>query len=211
MNIWSIDNFVFKSTVSGVDVYDKLTETLFGTISHNADVTSVWADSNYLYMGTTNSGIIWSPMSSISGAVYDNFGVYKTYPDICDSHVNYLHGAGNYLCAATISGVNIFDLTTNSGIYTNSSIVANKCHQMVDRTSYYIYDDKLRTVYNDDSTYLYGSGDGIIPTISGMNDLYIVSGDKNIIYLATTSGVVIVEEDKGNEANCRFKYYYVEE
>jgi hypothetical protein len=211
MNIWSIDNLTFKSTVSGVNVYDKLTEALSGTISHNAGVTSVWANNDYLYIGTTNSGVIWTPMSSISGSVYDNLSIYKVYPDVCNDNVNYLHGDVNYICVATISGVNIFDLTTNSGVYTNSSIVADKCHQMSDRTSYYIYDDKLRTVYNDDSTYLYGSGDGIIPTILGMNDLYVVSGDKNIIYLATTSGVVVVEENKGSEPLSRFKYYYVEE
>lgn len=211
MNIWSINNFIFKSTVSGVDVYDKLTETLSGTINHNADVTSVWANNDYLYIGTTNSGIIRSPMSSISGSVYNDLNIYKIYPDICNDSVNYLHGEGNYLCTATISGVNIFDLITNSGVYTNTSVIADKCHQIEDRTSYYIYDDKLRTVYNDDSTYLYESEDGIIPESITMNDLYIVSGDKNVIYLATTSGVVVIEEDKGNEANCRFKYYYVEE
>jgi hypothetical protein len=196
---------------SYVNVYDRLTEILSGTIYHNSDINSVWANNDYLYMATTNSGVLMSPMSSISGSIYDDLSIYKTYPDINSENVNYIHGAGNYLCVATVSGVHIFDLTTNSGVYTNASIVADKCHQLADRTSYYVYDDKLKTVYNDDSTYLYGSGDGIIPTILGMNDLYVVSGDKNIIYLATTSGVAVVEENKGSELLSRFKYYYVEE
>ena len=195
---------------SYVEVYGGFTETLSGTLYHNGVVTSVWANNDYLYVGTVNSGIIWSPMSSISGAVYDDFSIYKTYPDICNSNVNYVHGAGNYLCVTTISGVNIIDLTTNSGIYTNTSIIADKCHQMPDTTSYYIYDDKLRTVYSDTSTYLYQSSDDIIPSGVEMNDLYVVSGTKNLILLATTDGVVMIEENKGNETNSRFKYYYIE-
>ena len=196
---------------SYVNVYDKLTETLSGTIYHNADINSVWANNDYLYIGTTNSGVIWSPMSSISGAVYDNFSVYKAYPDVYNNHVNYIHGAGNYLCVATTSGVNIIDLTTNSGVYANASIVASKCYQVEDRTSYYIYDDKLNTVYNDDSTYLYQGGDNIIPTVSGINDVYVVNETKNVIFLATTAGTVVIEENKGSELLSRFKYYYVEE
>ncbi len=200
---------IFIPAINEVRIYDKLTETLSGTIYHDDVINSVWANNDYLYIGTTNSGVIWSPMSSISGAVYDDLSVYKMYPDIHDNHVNYIHGAGNYLCVATISGVNIIDLTTNSGVYTNASIIASKCYQVEDRTSYYMYDDKLETVYSDDSTYLYESADGIIPTVSGINDIYIVNGTKNVIFLATTAGTVVIEENKGSEALSRFKYYYV--
>lgn len=201
---------VITTEAREVRIYNKLTETLSGTIYCDAP-NSVWADSDYLYIGTTNSGIIRSPISSISGAVYNDLNVYKNYPDISSEYVNYVHGNGNYLCVATISGAHIFDLTTNSGIYTNTSIVADKCHQLSDGTSYYIYEDKLRTVYNDNSTYLYTAGDGLIPTVSGINDVHVVSGTNNLILLATVNGVTIIEENKGNEANSRKKYYYLEE
>lgn len=209
MNIWTSGDFIFKTTVSGINVYDLTTELFLGTISY-LNASSVWANNDYLYIGTTNSGVIRSPMSSISGSVYGDLSIYKTYPDVNSENVNYTHGEDNYLCIATISGAHIFNLTTNSGIYTNTSIVADKCHQMVDRTSYYIYDNKLRTVYSDDSTYLYEAGAGIIPTVSGINDLYVVDGVNNVIFLATTDGVVMIEENKGNETNSRFKYYYIE-
>jgi len=208
MNIWTNGSFIFKSTDTGINIYNT-TETLLGTISY-LNASSVWFDDNYLYIGTTDSGVVRSPMSSISGAVYNDLSIYKTHPDI-NNNVNYIHGVGNYLCVATISGAHIFDLTTGSGVYFNTSISAQKCHQLADRTSYYIYDDKLKTVYNDNSTYLYTAGDGIIPTISGINDLYVVPGTNNLILLATTDGAVIIEEDKGNEINSRFKYIYIEE
>lgn len=210
MNIWTSGNFIFKSTVSGVNVYDLITELFLGAIDY-LNASSIWANNDHLYISTTDSGVLRSPMSSISGSIYNDLSTYKVYPDIGSNYVNYVHGDGNYLCVATISGAHIFDLTTNSGIYTNSSLIADKCHQLVDRTSYYIYDDKLMTVYIDNSTYVYQSGDGIIPTISEMNDLYIVSGINNLILLGTTAGTVMIEESKGDEANARFKYYYIEE
>ena len=208
MNIWSIDSFIFKATNSGVDVYNKL-ETLLGVVVYS-EVSSVWANNNYLYISTTNSGVLRSSISSISGAVYDDLSVYKSYPNITDNHVNYLHGGGNYLCVATASGVDVIDMVTSSGVYTSSSIIADKCHQLADRTSYYIYENKLKTVYSDDSTYLYQSGDGIIPTVSGINDLYVVDSINNLILLATTNGAVAIEENKGSELLSRFKYYYRE-
>ncbi len=208
MNIWSTDNFIFRATNSGVDVYNE-SEALLGVVTY-IGVSSVWANDSYLYISTTNSGVIRSLISSISGAVYNDLNIYKSYPDICNNDVNYIHGNGNYLCVATVSGVDIINMITSSGVYTNSSIIADKCYQLSDRTSYYIYDDKLMTVYNDDSTYLYAGGDGIIPTISGINDLYIVDSINNLILLATTNGVVVIEENKGDEANSRFKYYYRE-
>jgi len=209
MNIWSTENFIFKSTVSGINIYNT-TGLFLGIISY-LNTTSVWADNNYLYISTTNSGVIRSPMSSISGSVYDDLNIYKNYPDINNEYVNYVHGDGNYLCVATISGAHIFDLTTESGVYSNTLIAANKCYQLSDRTSYYIYDNKLTTVYIDNSTYLYESGDGIIPTVSGINDIYVVDNINNLILLATTDGAVVIEESKGNEVNSLFKYFYIEE
>jgi len=209
MNIWVSGNFIFKTTSSGINVYNLVNETLIGAITY-LNVNSVWANDDYLYIGTTDSGVLESPISSISGGIYNDFDIYKDYPFI-ENYVNYIHGAGNYLNIATISGVHIFNLATDIEVYYNESILADKCHQMADRTSYYIYNDKLKTVYNDDSTHLYQSGDGIIPTVSGINDLYVVSGTKNLILLATTAGAVMIEERKGSEANSRFKYYYIEE
>ncbi len=206
MNIWIKAGFIFKSTSSGVNVYDYPTKTLNGFVISNSN--SVWANSDYLFIGTTYSGVLKTPLSSISGSLYNDLSVYKAYPDINNDCVNYVHGNGNYLCVATISGAHIFDLTTNSGIFSDSSIAPSKCYQLADRTSYYIYDDKLKTVYNDDSTYIYTAGDDIIPTVSGINDIFVVN---DTIFLATTSCAVVIEENKGNEANSRFKYYYIEE
>ena len=207
MNIWTHNNFIFKSTSSGINVYDFTSEILIGLIDYSNN-SSVWTNDEYLFIGTTDSGVLRSPLSSISGAVYDDLSIYKAYPDINNNYVNYIHGKDNYLCVATISGAHIFNLTTHSGVYTSGSIVAEKCFQLGNRASYYIYENNLKTVYSDDSTYLYTSGDGILPTISGINDVFVVN---DIIFLATTGCAVVIEENKGNEMNSRFKYYYIEE
>jgi len=211
-NVWAQGDYIFKPTTYGVEVYNYPYETLVDTIEYSPGNTGPeWANDDYLYISTTDSGVLRSPMSSISGAVYNDLSIYKSYPDIASNNVNYIHGAGNYLNVATTSGSYIFDLTTGSGVYIDLNTLAEKCYQLSDRTSYYIYDDKLKTVYNDDSTYVYTSGDGIIPTISGMNDLHVVGGTQNLILLATTDGAVVIEENKGSEASSRFKYYYIEE
>jgi len=208
-NVWVSGDFIFKTMVSGIGVYSVLSENLLGVIDYTPRYAgAVWANDDYLYISTFDSGVLKSPMSSISGAIYNDLSIYKNYPDINSECVSYIHGEDDYLCVATLSGAHIFDLTTHSGVYTNSSIVADKCFQLGNRTSYYIYENNLKTVYNDNSTYLYTSGDGILPTISGINDVYVVN---DTIFLATTSCAIVIEENKGNETNSRFKYYYIEE
>jgi len=205
-NVWAQGDYVFKSSVYGVEVYSFPSKNLLGVVQHTpGNAGPVWANNDYLYIATSDAGVLKSPMSSISSAIYNDLSTYKIYPDI-NNNVNYIHGAGNYLNVATVSGAYIFDLTTGSGLYTDLDMVAYKCYQLADRTAYYIYDDKLETVYNDDSTYLYTSGDGILPTISGVNDVFVVN---DTIFLATTSCAVVIEQNKGNEVNSRFKYYYI--
>ena len=209
MNIWTTNNYIFESTVSGVNVYD-LSTMLLGTVGVEFPVSSLWADNDYLYIGTTVSGVMRTPISSISGAVFNDLSYYKMEPYITDNQVNYVHGAGNYLLVTTVAGIDQFDLTTNNRLCTTILSGVNKCFQTTASGFYYTVSGTLERTYDDGSTFSYSPGAGIIPQDVSINDIHVNEFNNNIIFLATTNGVVVIEEDKGNESNCRFKYYFTE-
>lgn len=221
-NIWTEEPYIYKATSSGINIYDLGTEALVSMAYWDGGINSVWADTDYVFMATTNSGILWFSVSTISGSpdVTDQLAVYKNYPDITNEHVNYLHGAGSYLCATTISGVDNINLTTSSGIYTTVS-GAQKCYQTESGRFYYDIGNSLNVVYDNTQDwinpgYVYSTGDGIIPIGIEINDVFVTEGTSayqssdNVIFLATTSGAVVIEERKGDEENSRVKYFFVE-
>ena len=209
MNIWTTNSYIFESTVSGANVYN-LSAVLSGTIDTGFPVSTIWADTDYLYIGTTISGIIRTPISSISGGVFNNLSYYKREADLTDDQINYIHGAGNYLLVTTVAGIDQFDLTTDNRLYTTILSGATKCFQTTTSGFYYAVSGTLERTYDDGSTFSYNPGAGIIPQGVTINDIHVNELDKNVIFLATTDGAVVIEEDKGNESNCRFKYYYIE-
>ena len=209
MNIWTTDNYIFESTVGGVNVYNT-SAVLSGTVNSESPVTCTWADNNYLYLGTTLSGILRTSIASISGGVFNNLSYYKQGSDLTDDHTNYVHGAGNYLLVATVAGIDQFDLTTDNRLYTTTLSGATKCFQTTTSGFYYAVGGTLERTYDDGSTFSYSPGAGIIPQGVSINDIHVNEFANNVIFLATTSGIVVIEEDKENESNCRFKYYYKE-
>lgn len=221
-NIWTDDPYIFRATSSGVSIYSTATENVVAIVQYGTGINSVWSNDDYLYMGTTNSGILWLPISVISGT-YDltnQLNIYRDYPDITNNYVNYLHGNGDYLCITTISGVDHINLTTSSGIYTTVS-GARKCYQTKEGRFYYCFTDDLNVIYNNTQNwtipdYVYSAGAGIIPAGVEINDIFVTEGmsiyqeDDNVIFLATTNGVTIIEERKDDEENSRVKYFYIE-
>ena len=207
------DLLVFNPTYkydSIVEVYN-LSAVLSGTIYSENEVSSVWADDDYLYLATSVSGIMRTPISSISGAVFNDLSYYKVEPYITNNQVNYVHGAGKHLLVTTAAGIDQFDLTTDNRVYTTTMLPgASQCFQTTTSGFYYTISGTLGRIYDDGSMFLYNAGDGIIPQGVNINDIHVNEFDKNVIFLATTDGIVVIEEDKGNESNCRFKHYYIE-
>lgn len=212
-NVWINDPFIYKATISGVNIYNLEIGFLLKFVEHE-NTSSVWANNNYMYVATTVSGIY---RSTVTGTI--NLIPYKQYPDITDNYAYCIHGNGDYLCATTVSGVDHYDLTTGSGIYTTLSDVG-KCFQTGRGEFYYSYnplvDDKeLHVVYNNTSNWDSGTV-GYIYTIGDydINDLYMTEktsryGNGNVLFIATISGVVVIEEKPGDEENNNFKYYYL--
>lgn len=212
-NVWINEPYVYGATTSGVDVYSSATESKVAEVFYITGANSVWADDNYLYMATTESGIWRLSVSSISGTfnLTPYLVEYKKYPNLTDNNVGYIHGAGEFLCATTASGVDHFNTISGTRIYTTSVSNPTKCAQTSSGEFYYV-DSNLEAVYDYTSNWSsadhsYVKGD-IIPAGVTINDLAIVEGTKNLLLIATTEGAVVIEENKYDEGNSRYKYFF---
>ena len=214
-NVWVNDPYIYKATVSGIKVYDLGLGFLLNFVDYE-NASSVWANDDYMYMGTSVSGIYRCAISTVTGTA--TLEPYKQYPDITDNYVYYIHGNGDYLCATTVSGVDHYDLITGSGIYTTLSDTS-KCFQTARGEFYYSYNPQesnkeLHVVYDNINNWSKETV-GYIYTIENyINDLYVTEktsryDEGNVIFLATSSGVTVIEESPGNEENNNFKYYKI--
>ena len=214
-NVWTNDPFIYKATTSGINIYELETTSLLNFIDHY-NTSCVWANDDYMYVSTTISGIYRCEASTVTGTV--NLEQYKQYPEITNNYVYYIHGGGDYFCATTESGVDHYDFTTGSGIYITLSGVS-KCFQTEQGGFYYAYnpsgeDSELHVVYDNTSNWNIETVGYIYTIGNSINDIYVAEktsryGDGNILFIATSSGVTVIEEKPGDEENNNFKYYYI--
>lgn len=145
-NLYYNDDFIFNTTLSGVTIYDMslnpLGEFLIDSLS------CVYADSTNLYLATTNSGILYSPISSIAMGIFDDFHIYKQYPDITSNNTKYIHGAGDYLLVTTESGIDQLNTITYDRVYNESSKTLSKCFQTTAGRFYYVSNDTTEVFFS---------------------------------------------------------------
>ena len=211
---------IFVCTTSGIVIYDLFnTENIVNNIiSYN--VNSIWANDDYLFIGTENSGVYRVDLTTISGILTEE--IFKQYPNITDNRIKYLHGGGNYLCVTTLSGVDRYNLVTDDRVFTTMPL-AGKCFQIDTGDYYYETDTSLYANYNDGSSFVYTSHEGNVLQSYAIydvnndytiNDMYITKGtsihnNANTIFLATNHGVIVIEEKRGDEENARKRYYLI--
>lgn len=149
-NLCFNDNNIFYSkkvdvadltkVTESIFIYDKYSEELVNSLLI-PNVSSVWANNTEMYFGTYD-GVFLCDITNISGELTPL--QFKQYPDITANEVLYLHGAGDYLCVATISGVDRYNLNTGERVYFSSGRV-EKCFQMSDGGFYYYVNPELNT------------------------------------------------------------------
>jgi len=212
-NVWINEPYIYGATTSGVNIYSSATENKVAVAEYPTGINAVWADDSYLYMATTNSGILRLPVAVISGTfnVTSHIVGYKNFPNITSNNVSYLHGAGEFLCATTISGIDHFNTVSGTRIYTTVVSNPTKCFQNSNGYFYYV-DNNLHVMYDNSGNwmspdYTYTKGD-IIPSGVTINDLYVIENIPNVLLIATTNGAVVIEEKKNDEGNSRFKYFF---
>lgn len=237
-NLYYNDAYMFNASSSGIEIYDIDAESVVKYVIYSGGIKSVWADSDTAYLGTTAAGVYTLDLdyiTSVSGVV-DLSGyitLFKSYPNITGDNVVYIHGADDYLCCVTESGIDHFNFGSSEAYERSYAIFsgAEKCWQTSTGRFYYTKTDSLNTVYSymcnwDENSvgYVYettGSGNLFFPEGHEIKDISITEGTSiyttvrgatnNLIFTATTSGIVLIEEKQGDEENSRYKQYLVEE
>ncbi|RKX63576.1 MAG: hypothetical protein DRP42_07495, partial [Tenericutes bacterium] len=194
-----------------------------GYVPYGTGATSVWASDTALYFGTTDSGIMYMPLTSISGLNFTGYSTYKSYPDITNNYIEYIHGTGDFICATTLSGVDTIQISLDDRAFTTVS-GAHKCYQTSNGTLYYDINGELTALYDSSNDwahdnltgvgYRYIPGDGVLENrITTINDIFVTEDTStkggNVLFLGTNRGTSIIEEDRGSELTCERKWFYV--
>lgn len=143
-NIWTVGDYIYHTAASGIDVYNSDVSSLLYQIPTPAP-TAVWANDSYIYIATSISGVY---RAAISGSA----SPYKQEPNITSNETIYLHGADDYLCVSTVSGIDRYRLSDGNRIYTQKAD-NYKCFQTAPGTLYYI---KRNGFYSVDTALLGG-------------------------------------------------------
>ena len=149
-NIWYNDPYIYKATKQGVEIYNSSSEILTNSISLVDGANSIWANSDYFYVATTNSGIYRGSVDTISGTLF--LEEYRSYPFITANDVNYLHGSGDYLCASTVSGVDRYKFSDGAREYIIKDDIT-KCFQTSTGDYYYTVNPFNNVIGLDDNIF----------------------------------------------------------
>jgi len=220
-------NYVFNTSTSGCEIYDLDTESIIKYVTYSGGLNSVWSNEDYAYLATPDDGIYRLDLdyiTSVTGMDLTSYlDVFKQYPDILDNEVKYIHGCGDYMCVVTASGVDHFNFG-NSSSYTRSSglVAAEKCFQTCRGRFYYTAGPKTVTIYTHQCDwsegtegYVYDSTSPgtLLPESAIVRDIFVVEGtssygqNNNLILVATSEGVTLIEERPGDEANSNYRIY----
>lgn len=215
--VWSDSDYVYSVTSSGLEVFDTNSQ-LLGAVAYNIDgYSTVWANNNYIYLGSANAGLkrIYKPSISMNVVsptnINSNLQNYFSYPDLRSNNIKYIHGNYNKLIICSTSGIDI--VRTDSLYITHHTMPSgevplgcfvtetnNFYYTTVSGTTYYLH--KLYGNNSDwiNSDYFYTTTSGVLNGVASINDIYItdntsVSGvNFNTLFLATDLGVYIIDE-----------------
>lgn len=201
--IWADNDYVFAACPNGLNIIDIASELQYSFITYSGGFTTVWANEDKVFLGTSTSGIKYINKTCISGSIDMPFALtcltdYAIAPRLRSNEIRYIYGYDDLIVCCTASGVQ------SLGIYGYESETltpdAWKCFMTSSTAIYYTTSGTYWAVNKVDSaqcdwlhphtTY---SADGFSPVPSGVriNDLFITN---NTIFLATSNGICVIDE-----------------
>jgi hypothetical protein len=205
-------------------IYDITSESVYAYITYSGGFSTVWANDDKVFVGTTDSGVKYINKTCISGSVgspYDlftcleDFSDLTYYHDLTSDNIRYIHGSGDVLCMITDSGVDVVKIDPQSYRSYTSLSGAKKGFMTSSGRFYYMTLDVLYVMYTclydwTEANKEYTVGSGIFESGIELNDIFVTeqtSSDSisNTIFMATTSGAYIIDE--GTES---YVIYYME-
>lgn len=211
IQIFTDSLYVYAVTSSGLDIISIDTEDRICFIQPVGYVfTTVWADDDAVFLGTSVSGIkvLNKYDIEVEPSIYD----FVSYPDITNNNVSYLHGNNRKMACCTDNGVSLIRLDTG---YITKTFVAgakkcfvtpnyNYCYYTVEASSYWSINKLINntTDWTTPSIY-YRTGEGFLTSVTCLLDFYVtehtsLSGVNNTLFLATDNGVYVFDEGTRN-------------
>lgn len=205
--VWSDINYAYAVTSEGLDVYDINTEDKVAYVTVSGGFTTIWGNDTTIYLGST-SGIKYFYKEAILGdniAPIDLIGILESfiYYAPLSNNVKYIHGYEEVLAIVTSVGIDIVDNSLNGFKSSLSNSRVNKCFATSTKELYYTttsgvfkIDSWLHDWIEPDSSFILNNIE--------VNDIFVttgtaVSGINNTLFVATSSGVFLYDEDSTQE------------
>jgi hypothetical protein len=220
-------SYIYVATSIGLKIYDIASELEYAYVTYSGGINTVWNNDNYVFLGTSISGVKYINKTCISGSVvspYDlvtclnDFSDLTYYHTLTSDYIRYIHGSGDVLCMVTNSGVDVVKIDPQSYRSYTSISGAKKCFMTAAGKFYYTVSGTEWSLNRVDSCLYdwsvpdksYTTGSGVFTAGLELNDIYITEKtgeDKlsNTIFLATTSGIYKIDE-----SNDIYSKYYIE-
>lgn len=210
--VWQDSEYAYAATSGGLDILDINSTEKVAYVPWPSGFSTIWASEDTIYLGT-DDGVKYLNKSSILGDSASPINLIAflnsyTYYAPTSTYIKYLHGFENKLSIVTASGMDLVDNTSGGFKSSTSNPNIGKCFSTVDRSVYYMVNNAAINGVFKVNSYLfdwttpdvsYITGESFLPDVE-INDIFITlqtasSGISNTIFVATSSGVYIFDED----------------
>jgi len=218
--VWRDTDYVYAVTSSGLSIFDIFYTNKVASVYNEGGFTTIWGDAYSIYLGTASSGTKYIDKDFIVGGDLTTDLLDFTYYGPSSDSVRYIHGYSGVLAIVTTSGL---DVVKNGPHGFKSSTIGTdftKCFMTSKDELYYVTQGittsglcKINALLWDwaEPDVFYESGDSFLPISQEVNDIFVTestssNGVDNTLFVATTSGVYVLDEGVGE-----FDTYYNKE
>lgn len=223
--IWSDMDYVYAAITFGLDIIEMESELKVAYIEQHMGFSTVWANDDRVYLGTSTSGIKYFEKTCISGSLVIPIDMVLCLIDYASPHgassetVRYIHGSGDdYLMCCTNSGVDVYHMKPTMYRSTHATTDAYKCFMTSTGKFYYTTNVDGQWAVNrvdnplwDWTTpdYIHAAGGIILASGIAINDIFVTEGTSpydntsNTLFVATSSGAYVIDE-----GDFRYAVYY---
>lgn len=209
--LWMDEDYIYYITPSGLNVMETSYGAKVAYINYDGGFSSIWGNNQKIYLGTFDSGIKYLSKLLIIGneAAPTSLDLclvdYSYLYNASSPNIRYLHGNATSLVVVTDVGIDVINDGPNSFKSYFYSEDVNKAYITENNNVYYTTSSGLFRKNSSLSDWelpdvSYIAGNSFIPANVVLNDFYItintsVSGNNNTLFVATTSGVYVFDEE----------------
>lgn len=182
--IYIDSTYVYSSVNNILTIYLSESNASIATVTYGFDITSLYSNNTYLFIGTYEEGVKYFDISILetfisAEDIYNATLNYSVYPNITGNHIRYISGVQNYLTICTSFGLDFLKLepngyrsyTTNSNIYNSFVLSERELFYTVSGTySWEIYQKDPITDW-DTTTPILNNTSGAVAYVTNIKDL----------------------------------------